>query len=146
MTTVTNKNGVEFDIDAIATDLNGKADADLMNLNSNGNSRSAGLAMPSNTSISLTFGASGTDYVAPANGYYAIFYTGTTTDNWLQLVNVTKNYLCVRYSNTLTTDYAMIIPACKGDVMRLQYSNAALSQSWNYFRFYYAVGSESEAS
>lgn len=31
MTTVTNKNGIEFDIDAIATDLNGKADRDLVN-------------------------------------------------------------------------------------------------------------------
>lgn len=31
MTTVTNKNGIEFDIDAIATDLNGKADVDLTN-------------------------------------------------------------------------------------------------------------------
>ena len=29
---VTNKNGVEFDIDAIATDLNGKADVDLSNV------------------------------------------------------------------------------------------------------------------
>ena len=31
MTTVTNKNGVEFDIDAIATDLNGKMDIDGTN-------------------------------------------------------------------------------------------------------------------
>lgn len=31
MTTVTNKNGIEFDIDAIATDLNGKMDVDGVN-------------------------------------------------------------------------------------------------------------------
>lgn len=31
MTTVTNKNGIEFDIDALATDVNGKADKDLSN-------------------------------------------------------------------------------------------------------------------
>lgn len=31
MTTVINKNGIPFDIDAIATDLNGKADVDLTN-------------------------------------------------------------------------------------------------------------------
>ena len=32
-TTVTNKNGIEFDIDALATDVNGKADKDLSNAN-----------------------------------------------------------------------------------------------------------------
>jgi hypothetical protein len=32
---VKNKNGVEFDIDAIVTDLNGKADKDLANININ---------------------------------------------------------------------------------------------------------------
>ena len=31
MTTVTNKDGIEFDIDALATDVNGKADKDLVN-------------------------------------------------------------------------------------------------------------------
>lgn len=31
MTTVTNKDGIEFDIDALATDVNGKADRDLVN-------------------------------------------------------------------------------------------------------------------
>lgn len=35
MTTVTNKNGIEFDIDALATDVNGKADKDLINVGSN---------------------------------------------------------------------------------------------------------------
>lgn len=34
-TTVTNKNGIEFDIDALATDVNGKADKDLINVSSN---------------------------------------------------------------------------------------------------------------
>lgn len=32
-TMVTNKNGIEFDIDSIATDLNNKADIDLINTN-----------------------------------------------------------------------------------------------------------------
>ena len=41
-TTVTNKDGIEFDIDAIATDLNGKADVDLTNVNDSGTSRGAG--------------------------------------------------------------------------------------------------------
>ena len=31
MTTVTNKNGIEFDIDALATDVNGKMDKDGVN-------------------------------------------------------------------------------------------------------------------
>jgi hypothetical protein len=31
MTTVTNKNGIEFDIDALATDVNGKMDRDCTN-------------------------------------------------------------------------------------------------------------------
>ena len=34
-TTVTNKNGIEFDIDALATDVNGKADKDLVNVSTN---------------------------------------------------------------------------------------------------------------
>ena len=41
MTTITNKDGIEFDIDAIATDLNGKMDRDGVN------------AIPSETFISM---------------------------------------------------------------------------------------------
>ena len=35
MTTVTNKNGIVFDIDALATVVNRKADKDLVNVSSN---------------------------------------------------------------------------------------------------------------
>ena len=75
------KTSIEVDIDEIATDLNGKADVDLTNVNTSGTSLGAKWAMPSSTYEDLTLGASGATYTAPANGWVQATTTNTATAN-----------------------------------------------------------------
>ena len=138
MTTVYNKNGIEFDIDDIATDLNGKADIDLTNVNNAGTSRGAGWAMPSDKYIDLTLGASGSTYTAPANGWFM----GSATGNgvWVQLKNTTSDFFVTNHTPNNGVQLDIILPVSKGDIVTFGYTGQAG------LRFYYAVGSESEAN
>ena len=135
------KTGIQVDIDEIVTDLNGKAEVDLSNVNNSGTSRGAHWAMPSNTYVDLTLGASFTEYTAPADGYFSLCTTGN--DNQ-------ANYLFYKGDNLLGamaisggpgTGLRNWLPAKKGQVVVVQYTTYAT----NYFKFIYAVGSESEA-
>lgn len=148
---VYNKNGVAFDIDAIATDLNGKADVDLTNLNSSGTSQSAKLAMPSNTYDELIIGAAGATYTAPANGYFCVNGkdSGSTGTAYVVLRNQTR-YFGVSGTNTdssLSPSWTgYILPAKKGDEIKFYYAGGTTWNNTNWsFRFYYAEGSKGEA-
>lgn len=48
---VKNKNGIKFDIDAIATDLNGKMDRDCLNRSDAGSGVMANMAMPDYSAV-----------------------------------------------------------------------------------------------
>lgn len=101
-----------------------------------------GYAFPSNKSVSLTLGASGTKYTAPANGYFTCKLYSTTTQNSLEMYSNLVAY-CVSKS---TTSSALIasVPALKGQNCSIFYTNAKVSGN-GYFKFVYAKGSESEA-
>lgn len=139
------KTDVQVDIDKIATDLNGKADVDLTNVNNAGTSRGAGWAMPSDTYVDLTLGASGTAYTAPANGWFTIHCKNTTNrTDWAVMFQVNNLYgnACSRYnqgSSALT-----MIPCLKNDTIYLHYDGTLNTSSPYWFRFIYAQGSESE--
>lgn len=123
------------------------ADRNLSNLTTTGKIVGAGLAMPSDRYINLTLGASETTYTAPANGWFLLyFHTATSGDRWAQLVNGSKNDFVNRISANIASDFSICLPVTKGDIVLLQYANINLAYSWNKFRFYYAVGSESEAN
>ena len=130
------KTDIQVDIDEIATDLNGKADVDLTNCTDVANIKMAHNAMPSNTYINLTLGASGSTYTAPADGYV---YFSTTTGGY---VNVGVEGL-PHVTNGSNGQWLHVqVPVAKGQSYNISYS----FNSVQYFRFYYAVGSESEAS
>ena len=79
---VYNKNGVPFNIDDIATDLNGKADKDLGNIDSAGTARASGWGAPSTRVVSDIFSATVTTsteqhYTAPADGFIQIECTSS---------------------------------------------------------------------
>ena len=136
------KTDIQVDIDEIATDLNGKADVDLTNVNNSGTSRGAGWAMPSSTYETLTLGASGTTYAAPANGWFAIY--GTTTANTGGVGLQQDNGIVI--SSTASFNGASVglsLPVKKGEITYCYHWNFTPS---NWFRFIYAVGSESEAN
>lgn len=123
------------------------ADRNLSNLTTTGKIVGAGLAMPSDRYINLTLGASETTYTAPANGWFLLyFHTTTSGDRWAQLVNESKNDFVNRITTNIASDFSICLPVNKGDIVLLQYANINLAYSWNKFRFYYAVGSESEAN
>lgn len=124
------------------SDLDGKADTDLSNINTSGKSFASGLAMPSSRYIDLTLGASGSSYTAPANGWFLLYMHTTTSGsiNWAQLVNWSKNDFANRISTNISNDFSIFLPVNKGDIVGLEYDNIDLSYSWNKFRFYYTEG------
>lgn len=135
------KTEIEVDIDNIATDLNGKADVDLTNVNDSGTSRGAGWGMPSSSSIAWTVGASGSTYVAPANGWVIMQGASTSSFGYATLyTSENVNMTSALYSSSI--GYKIYVPVHKGSIITLGYSNVSISV----LNFVYAIGSESEAS
>ena len=120
--------------------FNGKADLNLANVSNAGSSLGASWSMPSDTYTDLTLGASGTTYTAPANGWYYI-RKERSDGQYLLFNNTTKGY-CVNNAPDIAHTIYNIFPVCKGDVVSITYSASGTTHA---FRFYYAVGSESEA-
>lgn len=131
------KNTLQVDIDEILNDLAGKADTDFSNVNSVGSSLSAGWAMPSETHIDLTLGASGSQYTAPANGWLKLTLS-LNAKGYIGIGNVfTQNGEADGAYNSV------LFPLRKGQTVTIAYANRVSTIE---FRFVYAQGSESEAS
>ena len=137
------KTEIQVDIDEIATDLNGKADVDLTNTTDQAKILMSGMGMPSNTYVNLTLGASGSSYTAPADGWICLSKEGGSADyQYIYLSTGSKLEQlgrCVSRGSQAT----LISPVRKGEVFKVSYTAGGAT---NYFRFIYAVGSESEAS
>lgn len=131
----------EVDINRIATDLNGKADTDLTNTTDQAKILMGGMAMPSNKYINLTLGASGTRYTAPADGYLYFSKRATGPNQWWQMSNGV--YSESKWSSGDGQAISGAVPTRKGNSMDVYYSLGGQTLS---FQFFYAVGSESEAS
>ena len=143
----TTKTSIEVDIDEIATDLNGKADVDLTNLNNAGKIAIVHNSMPSDTYDDLTIGASGATYSAPADGYFCAYATsGEATWKNIQLENTTSGDIRSVSANGAGWPQACFVSASKGDSITYIYQLASGSFTTHRLRFHYAQGSESEAS
>ena len=90
-------------------------------------------AMPSTIYSSMTIGASGTTYTAPATGWFYLYGGVTTTNDWAALVSYSKAYAVGNGGGT----YQLVMPVVKDDVVTLEYTNGANLQV---FRFIYAQG------
>ena len=139
------KTDIQVDIDEIATDLNGKADVDLSNINTSGKSFASGLAMPSSRYIDLTLGASSASYTAPANGYFCFNGKDSSNTGTAEVVirNQTRYFGVAGTKNsTLAPSWAgYILPAKKGDIVYLYYIGTLALDNTNWsWRFYYAEG------
>lgn len=134
------KTNIHVDIDEIATDLNGKADVDLTNVNNTGYTKMAGASMPSTKTIFLTVGASGTTYTAPANGWVTATFTVTDANGWgLVTANNVRQHCFWPTTGGGTQAH---IPVNKGSIFRLDYGQVRCDS----IAFTYAKGSESEAN
>lgn len=145
----TAKTDIQVDIDEIATDLNGKADVDLTNLNNSGTAAGAGLAMPSDTYDSLTIGASGATYTAPANGWFTVH--GSIALGGAALFNMANatngiGACCLNWNAASGGVYIEgCVPVKKGDEIVILYSTGNITSFANtLFKFVYAQGSEWE--
>lgn len=103
----------------------------------------AHLAMPSDVYDDLTLGASGAEYTAPADGYFAVSMTNINgTPCFVSLNNMT-NGMCNAmqkvdgYTDQLKASFAIK----KGDKVKLSYENITSTEVW---RFIYAEGATSE--
>lgn len=139
------KTSIQVDIDEIATDLNGKADTDLTNVTDTGYIKMAGAGMPSDTYIDLTLGASGTSYTAPADGwvYFSKVCNGSNQEAFIEISDTNYNFTIGGFMGRNGDGYKLIMPIKKNTVFKVLYG---LGGATEFFRFVYAVGSESEAS
>ena len=121
--------------------FNNKLDLNASNLSAQGMSYIAGMGMPSNKYINLTLGASGSQYTAPANGWFIFSKRGTAAGQWM-----TADCGAQRQCYTSSNNYAeatIYMAVKKGDVLTLHYD---LGGENVFSRFIYAQGSESEAN
>lgn len=144
----TTKTAIQIDIDEIATDLNGKADVDLTNVNDTGYIKMAGASMPSDTYDDLTLGASGSTYTAPANGWFFLgkdsSASGQTVSVTVKKTDLSDTLYGMEYASGFSGQNMKYTWAVKkGSVTGIMYT---LGGATNMFRFIYAQGSESEAS
>ena len=101
--------------------------------------------MPSNKYTSLTIGASGSEYTAPANGYYTLHRAPSSGLGTITLTNTSNN---IRSCCETNVGYGIrvFIPVAKGQIIRMHYNATTWNTSVDYFGFVYAIGSESEAN
>ena len=132
------KTQIEVDIDEIATDLNGKADVDLINVNNSGTATGAGWAMPSDVYDDLTLGANGATYTAPADGWFYALFNSSTNLSMFNLDENSADILSVGGGYN-SGNHNIYIPVKKGTITKLFYNGTKV-----YFRFIYAKGSEWE--
>lgn len=92
-------------------------------------------SLPSNSFINLTLGASGTEYVAPADGWFSVAGSSNGNDGqiWLE-----SSFLKSMVMGNPHIAIANFIPCCKGKKTKISYYN----YSCEYFRFIYANGSQ----
>ena len=135
----------QFDIDEIVTDLNGKADRSLSNVDNTANILMAHNAMPSDNFDTLTMGASGTVYTAPADGFFWAAVEVQGSQGFVEAIirDSSDNYIYT--SNNFGTLPRVIpcilLPVKKGDTATISYTDTTSPYE---LRFIYAVGSKSE--
>ena len=114
MTTVTNKNGIEFDIDAIATDLNGKMDVDGVNATSLSNIFFTLFCPDWANGINQTIGQENT---IPNAGYLYIKIGVSGNNSSTLTINNTTISLVGAYNEGSGQNWSSyLIPVAKNDV------------------------------
>lgn len=115
------------------------ADTSLSNLTTAGKEVAATMSMPSSVKEELsTSGDSGSQYTAPADGY---FYIITLPNNSTSLRITTPNLGTGGYVSNTAYGARFFLPVSKGDVMKLEDENGNLLRIQKLY-FVYAKGSE----
>lgn len=113
------------------------ASTDLNNLTSAGKTVAANASMPSNTYISLTLGASGSTYTAPADGYCTISKKSSAAGQYLYIFTASNGISTFVNAPGSGYDIDGYIPVRKNDVVGYNYN---LGGTTTRFNFVYAQG------
>ena len=119
--------------------LSNLANISFSNINATAKTLVANKAMPSNSSVVLTLGSTGSTYTALADGYVQIQGTPSTTSHYVQVANISAGYLtdfCP--ANATNWGLSAYIPVKKDDVVQYYYNTT----SGNSLKFIYAEGSK----
>lgn len=116
------------------------ANADLNNLTSDGKSKVSNLAMPSNSYMNLTLGASGSSYILPADGYVMLQKNSTAANQYVAVTNITNGMRC-GMQNGYSPGVAYCMNALafgkQGDTICIEYTAVGSTIT---FEFIYAQG------
>lgn len=132
------------DLTAITTQLNNKANLDLLNITNTGKTVMSNMAMPSSRYIDLAIGTDGSTYTAPADGYFTLHRApAADTMGTITLTNTSGN-LRSTCETSIGWGIRVFMPAAKGQIVRI---NMQAPSGWNtsvdVFRFVYAKSEES---
>jgi len=94
--------------------------------------------IPSSYCDDLTLDITGSQYMAPANGFFAISKNATAANQFIQISNVC--YLQTIYSTTSIVRIDICMPIYKGIISTIHYNAAGTTE---YFRFIYPIGQPS---
>jgi len=119
------------------------ANKDLSNITNAAKNSMSSIGMPSGTYKNLTLGTTGTTYTMPSNGWILFAKRAGASNQWANLTNQTNGLFFEMTANNTNNHVSFLAPVSKSDVIKISYS---LTGTTSQFRFYYAVGSESEAS
>lgn len=102
---------------------NSKANTSLNNLTTAGKEVATKASFPGSTKrTQLTFGATGTTYTAPADGYFYARLAGGGLATYLILYNQSSAMYSVDKANSARHECNVWIPAVKNEVVVLQYA------------------------
>ena len=114
----------------------------IMTKSPTNNKYMAHMAMPSDKFIDLELGASGTTYVAPADGYYRLTMKQTAPEQYAYLASYTDSdepiLSTTSKTATGTDSLSTWIPVHKGHKVKAVYN----ASDKRVFKFIYAIGSE----
>lgn len=98
--------------------------------------------IPTDVYDDLTLGVSGATYTMPADGFLTLWMSMLGAYSNMAILNASTGRAQFQYAAG-TIDLAITMAVYKGEVMTVYYG-ATSGANKNYFRFYYAKGSESE--
>lgn len=136
--TVQNANLI--DAGRIEEQLPNKVDLDAQNLSATGKSLISGWGMPSDKYTDLTFGVSGSEYTAPANGWYKA--SVLSSSNSKSTLSLTTSHGAISVSHCFLSNQALggMVPITKNETFSVFYENATT----RYLQFIYAEGAKND--
>ena len=98
-------------------------------------------ALPSTKSIDLTLGASGSTYMAPANGWFYLVKTASATNQYLNIYNKTASWMGMGCNSSSSGQQTRVyVPVKKGDEAYVSYNMNGSNTNYDIFVFIYAEG------